>query len=312
MKAVLSALLLTASLFAQNNSAAAGPNATVPVRLLVSVEPKAGSSTMVGSGDVLVYLNNRKIPAVTDFHKLGPDRDGLQLWILIDDGDSTMLGTQLGDLKTFIAEQPAGEQVGVGYMQNGIVRVAQPLTTDHQAAQKAVRLPMGLPGISASPYLSVVSLIKSWPASEHPREVLMVTSGIDPTYGAGPGNPYLDQAINAALRDRVIVHAIWFRSAGHAGHSFWLINWGENYLSQLTQETGGEFYWQGSMNPVSFTPYLNEFNNELNEQYWLAFPAPAPAKATFQKLRIGTELPGVSIVGPSRVWIDPKAARQTG
>lgn len=308
MKPILSALLLVFPLFAQTNSTSPG----VPARFVVSVEQKAGTQTLVGSGDVLAYLNNQRIPAITTWRPLGADRSGMQFWILIDDGDSTVLGTQLNDLKTFIAEQPAGEQVGVGYMQNGMVRVAREPTMDHQAAQKAIRLPLGMPGVSASPYLSVASLIKSWGPSGHPREILMITSGVDPDFGMGPGNPYLEQAIDTALRHHVIVHAIWYRSAGHAGHSFGLMNWGQIYLSQLTQETGGEFYWLGFTNPVSFTPYLNELNQELSGQYWIQFTAPAPAKPTFEKFRIGTEVPGVSIVGPSRVWVDPNASHQTG
>jgi hypothetical protein len=56
----------------------------------------------------------------------------------------------------------------------------------------------------------------------------MITSGIDPDYGPGPSNPYLDRAIHAAQRVGVVVHSIYFSGAGHFGHSLWQINWGQN------------------------------------------------------------------------------------
>jgi hypothetical protein len=301
MKAILLTLLAMGPIFAQSDTG-------VPTRLVVTVEPK-GAHAQISPADVMVYQNHQRV-AVTEFKALGPDRDGLQLWILIDDGDEQVLSNQFNDLKTFIARQPAAEEIGIGYLQNGSVKVAQDLTTDHQAAQNAIRMPLGIPGISASPYLAVVSLIKKWPESAHPREIVMITSGIDPDYGSGPDNLYLDQAAEAALRARVIVHAIWFHSAGHVGHSFALLNWGQLYLSQLTEQTGGEFFWEGTMNPVSFMPYLNRLDQELSEQRWLTFSAKPPAKASFENLRIGTEVPGNSIVGPSRVWIDPNASRR--
>ena len=49
----------------------------------------------------------------------------------------------LDDLKTFINAQPSTTLVGVGYMRNATVQIVQDLTTDHAAAAKALRLPLG-------------------------------------------------------------------------------------------------------------------------------------------------------------------------
>jgi hypothetical protein len=68
---------------------------------------------------------------------------------------------------------------------------------------------------------ALIDLIHKWPSADQAREVLMITSGIDPAYGPGPSNPYLDRAIEAAQREGVIVHSIYFSSAGHFGHSLW-------------------------------------------------------------------------------------------
>jgi hypothetical protein len=173
----------------------------------------------------------------------------MQLWLLIDDGTDATLGNQFEDLRRFILEQPSTTQVGIGYLRNGTVKVEQKPTADHAVAAKAIRLPLGQPGISASPYLALIDLIQKWPIADQAREVLMITSGIDPNYGPGPLNPYLDRAINAADRAGVVVHSIYFSSAGHLGHSLWQINWGQNYLSQLAEETGGECFGWGLPTP---------------------------------------------------------------
>jgi hypothetical protein len=238
---------------------------------------------------------------VTDWTPVQNDRTGLQLWLLVDDGTDTALGTQLEDLRRFVLEQSSTTQVGIGYLRNGTVQVEQKPTADHALAAKTIRLPLGQPGISASPYLALIDLIQKWPSVDQPQEVLMITSGIDPDYGAGPSNPYLDRAIEVAQRAGVIVHSIYFSSAGHFGHSLWQINWGQNYLSQLAEETGGELFWLGTSNPVSFGPYLNELNQHFRSQHVLTFLA--QGKPGYRRVKLKTEVPHAMLVGPSKVYV---------
>ena len=44
--------------------------------------------------------------------------------------------------------------------QNGIARMEQNLTRDHALTAKALRLPVGISGINASPYFFLSDLIK--------------------------------------------------------------------------------------------------------------------------------------------------------
>jgi hypothetical protein len=273
----------------------------VPVRVVVTVEGKKDLAPPSLTGnDVLVYLDNQRM-RVTEWTPIQNDGIGLQLWLLIDDGTDTSLGTQFEDLRRFVLDQPSTTQVGIGYLRNGTVQVEQRLTADHAVAAKAIRLPLGQPGISASPYLALIDLIQKWPSAGQAREVLMITSGVDPDYGAGPSNPYLDRAIEAAQRAGVVVHSIYFGSAGHFGHSLWRINWGQNYLSQLTEETGGEFYWLGTSNPVSFAPFLNELNQYFRGQHFLTFLA--EGNPGYRRIKLKTEVPHVTLVGPSKVHV---------
>ena len=297
VSAVLVVCFLADATRAQDQATSSG----VPVRIVVSVEGQKGAAPPnLARNDVLVYLDNQRMP-VTGWTPVQNDRSGFELWLLIDDGTDTALGTQLADLRRFVLEQPSTTHVGIGYLRNGTVQVAQTLTADHALAAKAIRLPLGQPGISASPYLALTDLLQKWPRAEQVREVLMITSGVDPDYGPGPSNPYLDRAIEVAQREGVVVHSIYFGSAGHFGHSLWQINWGQNYLSQLAEETGGEMFWLGTSNPVSLAPYLNDLNQHFRGQHILTFLA--QGNPGYKRVKLKTEVPHVALVGPSKVYV---------
>jgi len=272
-----------------------------PVRIVVTVEgQKDATPPALAKDDVMVFVDNQRM-RVIDWAPVQNDQIGLQLWILIDDGTDSSVGNQLEDLRKFVLEQPATTQVGVGYMRNGTVLPVQQLTTDHAAAAKVIRLPISQPGASASPYLSLTDLVQRWPAGQQAREVVMISSGVDPDNGPGPSNPYLDRAILVAERAGVVVNAIYFGSAGHFGHSRWQINWGQNFLSQLTEETGGEFFWQGDFSPISIDSYLKELNQHFASLHVLTFQA--QGKAGERRLKLKTEVPHVMLVGPSKVSV---------
>lgn len=188
-------------------------------------------------------------------------------------------------------------------MQNGIAQVVQNLTSDHVAAGKALRLPMGRPGANASPYFSLGDLIKRWPASDERHEVIMITDGIDRYWGSGPDNAYVDSVIEQAQRAGVIVFSIYTPGEGHYGHSFWRTNWGQNYLSQVADETGAEAYYLGFGAPVSFAPYLEDITRKLGRQYLLTFLAKPQKKAGMQRVKLQTEVPNAELVTADRVWV---------
>jgi hypothetical protein len=294
MKHTLCALLIaTGTLIAQDH----------PTRVVVTVEAsKDATPPSLNKEDVMVYLDKQRM-RVTDWTPIQNDPAGIELWLLIDDGADSSLGTEFEELHRFVLDQPATTKVGIGYLRNGSVDALQKPTTDHAAAAKAIRLPLGQPGASASPYLALIDLIQKWPAGAQAREVVMITSGVDPDNGPGPSNLYLDRAIASAQRAGVVVNAIYFQSAGHFGHSRWQINWGQNYLSQLTEETGGEFFWLGDSNPVSFAPYFKELNQHFSNQFFLTFVAQGKPGET--RLKLKTEVPHVTLLGPSNIYVRP-------
>ena len=246
---------------------------------------------------------------VTEWTAATGDRATLDLFFLIDDSSSETLGTQLDDIRKFIESQPQTTRVGIAYMQNGTAKVVQNMTTDHAAAAKSLRLPLGISGANASPYFSLSDLIKRWPDDDgaHRRAVMMVTDGIDRFYGEfNLQDPYLDSAIDDALRAHVMVSAIYEPAAGHFGHSYWESYWGQLYLSDVADQTGGEAYYIGFTGaPVAFAPYLDQMANRLSRQYLLTFLAQTPKKAGWQNIRLNCEQPNVDLIAPKRVWVTP-------
>jgi len=278
--------------------------AAVPVNMVVTVEAKHGANPPeIEREDVMVY-EGRERDKVTDWLPLRGDHAGLEFFILIDDAANTSLGSQLDDIRQFILAQPQSTKIGVAYMQNGIALVVQNLTSDHAQAAKALRLPLANAGAGASPYFSLSDLIKRWPEHNERREVLMVSDGIDRVWGSGPDDPYVDSVIEEAQRAGVLVFAIYTPGEGHYGHSFWRINWGQLYLSEVAAETGGESYYIGfSGAPVSFVPYLDNLTERFNRQYLLTFLAKPQKKAGMQKVKLMTEVPNAELVSTERVYV---------
>jgi hypothetical protein len=274
------------------------PAPATPIQLTVTIEARHGKETpALKSGDIMVFQKNQRLQ-VTDMEPCA----ALELYILIDDASGMSLGSQLNDLKQFIEAQPTETSIGIGYMRNGTVEFTEALTADHAKAAKGLRLPLGYPGVMPSPFLSLSDLIKRWPASKARHEVLLVTSGIDPL-GGGMVDPYLDAAIEHAQRAGIVVYAIYAPAAGHGGHSFWRMNWGQNHLAQIAEETGGESYMLGFGPLVSFAPYLADLSEHLAHQYVVTFLVKPGNKAGFQSVRLTTEVPNAEIVAAGRVYV---------
>jgi hypothetical protein len=279
------------------------PAAGRPVHVVVTAEARRGTDVpIIEKEDVMVYQGRDRVKT-TDWIPLQGDHAALELFLLLDDAAGSSLGSQLEDLRRFINSQPATTRIGVGYMRNGTVEIAQNLTEDHSKAAKSLRLPLGIAGVNASPYFSVSDLIKRWPEAPVRREILMISDGIDRYGPGGASDPYVDQAVEQAQRAGIIIFSIYTPGAGHFGHSFWRINWGQNYLSQLSDETGGESFYLGSEAPVTFSPYLDDLSRRLLRQYLLTFQAKPAKKAGMQSFKLRTEVSNVELVSADRVYV---------
>ncbi|HVO61368.1 MAG TPA: hypothetical protein VMT53_10565 [Terriglobales bacterium] len=298
---MMAAAGLTTRTWAQQNLPAGG----VRVSMVVTAEARHGTNPPpVTRDDVMVYQGKDR-DQVTSWLPAQGEHAALELFILLDDSAGESLGSQLEDIRQFISSQPATTKVGVAYMQNGIAQMAQNLTADHAQAAKSVRLPLGNPGINASPYFSLTDLVKRWPSSNARREVVMVSDGIDRYYGTGDTqDPYVSEAIEQAQKAGIVVFAIYNPGAGHLGHSYWSNYWGQIYLSEVAERTGGESYYLGvNSAAVNFISYFDNVNHRLSNQYLLTFLAKPENKSGMQRVKLSTELSNTELVGADQVYV---------
>ena len=277
----------------------------VATHVLVTAEARHGSNVPeITRSDVMVFEGHDR-DQVVDWVPLQGEHAGLELFILLDDGSGINLGTQLEGLRKFITAQPTSTKIGVAYMQDGRGKVEQSPTADHALAAKALRLPLGVGGINASPYIALSDLIKHWPESSARREILLVSDGIDPYYdSADLEDPYLSTAIDDALRAGIVVYDIYTPGVGHFAHSYWQSYWGQMYLSRVAEETGGEAYYIGFTGaPPSFDPYLEDMGRHLDHQYLLTFSAKPRKKSGWQKIKVTTELSNAELVAAHKVYV---------
>jgi hypothetical protein len=276
---------------------------TVPAHMLVTVEARSGAEDPAVTRDDVVVMQGRDRDQVTGWTPFQSDKPDLQFFVLIDDSSRTSLGTQLEDIRKFITSQRSTAAIGVAYTQNGAVQIAQDPTSDHDRAARALRLPLGAVGAFDSLYLSIEDLIKRWTESPDRREILVISDGVDQFGGTGAANPYVDSAVEKAQSAGIIIYAIYASGVGHWGRTLWRINWGQSYLSEIADETGGESYFLGLETPVSFAPYLDDVNRRLMHQYELEFLAKPGKKAGLQPVKLRSEVPNAELVGAEKVYV---------
>jgi hypothetical protein len=278
-------------------------NAGQSVSVVATLEAKRGKTIPAVEPQDIMVREGRDQRPVTAFVPLQGSR--LQLMLLIDDSARSTFGTEINTLKQFVTSLPPESEVAVAYMRNGIADVTANFTRDHVSAAKAIRLALGPGGADVSPYDSLTDAIKKWPnTGGDRREVVMISSGIE-ALGGGyfPDNPYVNAGIESALKAGVVVYTIYDPSVGHLGHSFWRNTWGQNFLSQLSDETGGESYIIGFGSPVSFQPFLESILFNLQHQYRLTFIAREENKSGFQPMRVSIMEKDASIAAPDKVYI---------
>jgi hypothetical protein len=304
---------------AQDNASTAGVRVHVVItdaalRQDQELPPLKASDLTVKSGKRNLEITN-VVPAQGE-------SAALQLMILIDDTLNTSVGNSLTELKNFVKAQPKTTVIGIGYMSNAGVSIAQNFTEDHDLAANAIRLPRGSLSTMDSPYQSLISLVKGWPQQKVRRMVLMVSDGIDRLRGESPeavrtgprsfGPAYhsmptmtadMDIASEVSQRYNVVVSSLYATGVGRAGRSGWDLQTGLSGLSKLADETGGECFSLGTSQLVSFQPHLERYQKLLANQYYVEFIIPPGKKAGLQQIKFKTELPNSEIFAPDNVWV---------
>jgi hypothetical protein len=134
---------------------------------------------------------------------------------------------------------------------------------------------------------------------------MLISSGIDYFRGGGFGAfyPDLDPLIQRAERQNTNIWSVYFPSAGHRGHSFWILNTAQNNLSKLSEDTGAESFYLGLQTPVSLKPYFDEIGQHLSNQYLLTFAGSGGTKGKYQSVKVKTEVKDVEFFTPAAVYL---------
>ncbi|MDR3736628.1 MAG: hypothetical protein P4L10_13985, partial [Acidobacteriaceae bacterium] len=109
---------------------------------------------------------------------------------------------------------------------------------------------------------------------------------------------YVDTAIHDAQRAGVLVYSLYYSDSGVGGR--YASYSGQSYLQKVAEETGGQAYFEGTGNPVSFQPFLKQFNEDLVRIYELRFLA---NKAGLQQLKVTTDVKGIKLSAPGNVFV---------
>lgn len=290
-------------------TAQAQQDASAGASTIVTVEPKGGGELAVpvpaSAVKAKVANKNAHVAEWRGFTGHGTQPD-LQLVLLIDDGARSSLGLHFKELQRFITQQPPTTQVAVVYMRNGAAAFTAPFSASHEQVAQTLRLPISAPGVGASPYFALSDLMKRWPehSPDQRREVVMITDGIDRYNGLryDPSNPYIEATIRDAIRNNVVIYAIYYHDAGFADRTGAGINSGQNYLTQLCSAVGGEFFYQGFGNPVDFTPYLDQINRKLANQYELTV-IPPPGAKNVVNLKVQVSAPNTKTQAPEQIFV---------
>jgi hypothetical protein len=290
-------LLVVKTVPAQTKSSSAGM-ATFTV---TAVGKKEGAPPI--SKDDVQLFQGKDRKQIGDWKK----GDQLYLAILIDYSIDTGAAGQWDYLREFIMSQPQSTFIAVGYLQNNGTTIAQDFSQNHELAAKALRMPIGIGAIGSSPYLATIDMLKRWPQTGPLRSILLITSGVDYFRGSGfgPFSPDLDPLIQRAERQNTNIWTIYYPSAGHRGHSFFLSNNAQTNIDKLSNDTGAESFFLGTGAPVSIKPYLDEIGTHLSNQYLLTFLGDGGKKGKYVPMKVKTELADVEFFTPSAVYLPP-------
>jgi hypothetical protein len=263
----------------------------------------------VANQDLAVKVDGKNA-RVTKWTPLRGPGDTMELVVLIDGSARNSLGSQLESIAHFLKALPPNAKAGVAYMQSGRAVFAGPLSADHEQVAGELRLPGGSPGSDSSPYFCLSDLATHWPSQDRAarREVVMVTDGVDnyqPQFD--PSDPYVESAIKSSVQAGLIVYSIYWRSQGFADRSPEQSNGGQSLLSEVADATGGKTFWQGSGNPVSIEPFLDELTRRFRNQYELGFTAHLGSKAAVESLKLKLSAPDTEVDAPQEVIVYPAA-----
>jgi hypothetical protein len=278
------------------------PAAGVPVRLILTLGHNYGENTVPFKVTDLTVTRGFSKLSVIGLTPLNGAEDSLELFVVVDNCSSCEVGSKFEELSRFLKSRPRTTDIGVAYIQDGQLKIAQQLTRDHERAVSLLNPPSG--SKPSNPFRALAELIRGWPASSSRHAILMISNGIDPIGFDGSPNKAAEDAIEAAQRAGVLIYAIYHPSADYQTEEFSQIYQGQTQLAHVSYETGGESYLLGLGPLPSLAPFVADIARHLASQYLLEFVAnPEDGPGGFQDIDVKAKISGFEIMAPARVWV---------
>ncbi|MFZ1083518.1 MAG: hypothetical protein WAN35_00985 [Terracidiphilus sp.] len=283
-------------------------------KVVVTVLPKKDGAVPASlTGQDMQLKIDGKLAKITAWKPFQSPDNNVELVFLIDNSAISSLGTQIQTIQDFVNNLAPNVKAAISYMQNGRAVFAGPLSADHALVLRALHLTGGMPGSSASPYFCLSDLAQHWPSHDQDarREVIMISDGVDPyAMRFDPDEPYLQAAISDSVRAHLVVYSLYWESRGTGSRRFYENNAGQNYLTEVTQATGGKSFWIGIGNPVSFQPYFDELTRRFQNQYELNFTIGMTGKPKIEGMKLKLGVPGADVDYPQQVIVYPASIAQ--
>jgi len=223
--------------------------------------------------------------------------------VLIQEDLVPSVGTEIKALAEFIRKLPKSSRVMVGYLRTGTLQVKQKFTNDLERAASALRPPAGFASVGPyNPYVEVIEALKKFESQPQGRRaILLVSDGLDISRGVDSSSPTesidLQRAIKESQRRSVAIYGFYAPTQAAETNPSLRGN-AQSSLKRLSDETGGEAFFQGTGAPVSFAPFIRELDVSLQKQAALTFLSTHLGKG-FHRIEVKSSTPGVRVSFPS-------------
>lgn len=295
---------LTEVVFAQSQSinganSARGTGRPVTIPLTIKIDSER-SDPELQSIDLTVSEDGEP-QTIISIRSMGTSP--LTLAVLVQEDLVPSVRNEIKSMAEFIRGLPKGSRVMIGYLRTGSLQVKQKFTTDLEKAANALRPPSSFATAGPyNPYVEVIEALRKFDSQPLGRRaILLVSDGLDISRGFDSSAPTqsldLQRAVNEAQRRSVAIYGFYAPTIVGSSNRLLAAN-AQSSLLKLSNETGGDAFFQGTGAPVSFAPFIRELDISLQKQAALTFLSTHLNKG-FHRIEVKSSTPGVRVSFPS-------------
>lgn len=287
---------------AQNVNGGVPPRPGKPVTIPLTIHTPTDEVTPELQNIDLTVSEDGEPQTILSIRGIGTNSP-ITIAVLIQDDLVPSVANEIKALAEFIRNLPKGSRVMIGYLRTGSLQVRQKFTNDLEKAAKALRAPSGFANVGPyNPYVEVVEALRKFDAQPLGRRaILLVSDGLDISRGVDSSAPTqsvdLQRAVNESQRRGVAIYGFYSPTMASAANRLLAGN-AQGSLLRLSDETGGQAFFQGLGVPVSFEPFIRQLDVSLQKQAALTFLS-THLKKGFHRIEVKSATPGVRIAFPS-------------